>query len=315
MLLLHPDRTFSPPAERRSPPVVLFGVGLLGSAIRDALVREHYRAELLPLSWEDPRLQQRQLHTIESRLDAAIRGSEAIGVDFVWAAGKAGFGSAKSETAPELDSFRAILTLAESAATRRGARTTGFHLLSSIGGLFEGQRFVERDSAARALRPYAHLKMRQEDLLAASRAPLCRRIYRLTSVFGPAPAGRRRGLIPTLIHNGQRHLVTRIVGRLSTLRDFVWTEDIGRYLRGRLLAPNREQGIRIHTLAAGRPSSIREILNLVEGLLQRRLYVQFDLGLSNSMDITVSPAILAARWCPSDLKTAVRQVWLSTTRF
>ncbi len=39
-----------------------------------------------------------------------------------------------------------------------------------------------------------------------------------------------------------------------------------------------------------------------------------DFGLSNSTDITVSPAILAAGWYPSDLRTAVRQSWLSTMR-
>ncbi len=312
MFLLHPKPTSAQLAERRRPVIALFGVGLLGSAIRDVVIRRQYGSELLPLSWDDLPLQRRQLRTIERRLDSATHGVAALGVDFVWAAGRAGFGSTESEAPPELESFRAVLKLAESLALDRPAASPSFHLLSSVGGLFEGQRYVDRGSTPRPLRPYARLKLQQEDLLTACEVPLCRRIYRLTSVFGPAPAGHRRGLISTLIHNGQRHKVTRIVGRLSTLRDFVWTEDVANYLAENLLDQSRVEVARIHTLAAGKPSSIREILNIVEGMLRRRLYVQFDLGLSNSMDITISPAILGARWRPSDLKTAIRQVWLAT---
>ncbi len=311
MLLLLPAHEPVRPARRPTPLIALFGVGLLGSAIRDAMLRRHYRSELMALDWQDPELQRRQLRATGERIEAATAESKAAGVDFVWAAGRAGFGSAESETASELDSFRAVLALCGSLASPRSAPTPRFHLLSSVGGLFEGQRYVGRGSTPGPLRPYGRLKLRQEEFLAARETNLAKRIYRLTSVFGPAPEGRRRGLISTLIRNGRRQRVTRIVGHLSTLRDFVWTEDVARYLEQRLLDPTRDPGVRVHTLAAGKPSSIREVLGLVEGIIGRRLYVQFDPGLSNSTDITVSPGVLAAGWSPSDLKTAVRRVSLA----
>ena len=72
-----------------------------------------------------------------------------------------------------------------------------------------------------------------------------------------------------------------------------------------------EPGISTGTLAAGKPSSIHELVKLVESILGRRLYLQFDFGLSNSMDITVSPTLLPEHWHPSDLRMAVRRLYLA----
>ncbi len=311
MLLLHPPRLRRAGIDDgRRPLVALFGVGLIGSALTEALAGRRFRPQPVPLAWDDPGRQERQLEAIGRRIDDRLGRLEGGDLSFVWAAGRAGFGSGGDETAPELESFRRVLALAESIARRRPSGTVEFHLVGSVGGLFEGQRYVDRDSRPAVRRPYGELKLRQEDLLAAA-GDLRRRIYRLTSVFGPAPGGGRRGLITTLVDNGLRHRVTRIVGRLSTLRDFVWTVDVARYLAAELLDRAVEPGISTRTLAAGKPSSIHELVKLVESILGRRLYLQFDFGLANSMDITVSPTLQPEHWHPSDLRMAVRRLYLA----
>jgi len=308
MLVLHPPRRPGPPREPPRPLVALFGVGLLGCAVRDALVGRGYRPRPLALSWDDGPLQRRQLDTIAASLGATLEGSAPGALGLVWAAGRAGFASSQAETAGELESFQRVLALAESTARSHPEAPVSFHLLSSIGGLFEGRRAIDHDSTPTVLRPYGDLKLRQEERLLASDAPLERRIYRLTSVFGPTPRGGRRGLIATLIHNGLRHRVTRIVGRLSTLRDFIWTGDVASYLVADVLERCGQPRPPIATLAAGKPASIHELLRLVESTIGRRLYVQFDFGLANSMDTTVSPSLLPAHWRARSLGTAVRQL-------
>src|SRR5256885_1733395 len=94
----------------------------------------------------------------------------------------------------------------------RGRRAVAVFGVGLVGGLFEGQRHIERDSVPEPRRPYGELKLRQEQLLASSSAPLVRCVYRLTSVYGHAHTRRRQGLIPTLVVNGLRHRVSTIVG-------------------------------------------------------------------------------------------------------
>lgn len=180
-------------------------------------------------------------------------------------------------------------------------------MLSSIGGLFEGQRSICWSSVPTVVRPYGALKKQQEDLLLAAGTAMGKRIYRLTSVYGSVSGRGRRGLIPALIYNGQRRHVTRIVGRLSTLRDFVWVEDVARYVGSQLVDPEPNDDGPISTLASTRPASIYEILELVESAIGHRPYIRFA-ELSNSMDITVSPSLRPAHWHPVDVKTAVRQI-------
>lgn len=312
MLLLHGTRQPPTEGEPAPPLVALFGVGLLGSALGDALLRRRYRQQLLPLAWEDDALQRRQLAAIGERIEAALGEATPGAFATVWAAGRAGFGSTAAESGGELASFRRVLALAGSLAERHPRVAVSFHMLSSVGGLFEGQRLIGRATTPAARRPYGDLKLRQEEQLLANGAPLARHVYRLTSVFGAAPPGGRRGLVATLLHNGVRHRVTRIVGRLSTLRDFTWAADVARYVVWELLdrpAPPRRA---VHTLASGKPSSIHELLRLVEATIGRRLYVRFDPALDNSLDVTVSPSLLPAHWRSTDLGTAVRRLHLAT---
>ena len=64
----------------------------------------------------------------------------------------------------------------------------------------------------------------------AASGRLGKHVYRVSSVYGIIDTRYRMGLIPTLLRDGLRRQVSTIAGSPSTLRDFVWLEDVGRYI-------------------------------------------------------------------------------------
>jgi UDP-glucose 4-epimerase len=302
------DRPGEGPAGRRL--TAVFGVGLVGAALVAALHRRGACAAARhEVPWTDPGRLLTGLHGIEDELAGAGAGRRHV----VWSAGSAGFGATAAEAEAELAAFRAVLAMAGRLAGRC-PRGVVFHLLSSAGGLFEGQRHVERGSRPAPRRPYGELKLRQEQLLAAAPDGLGKRVYRLTSVYGYPHGRRRRGLIPTLVVNGVRQRVSSIVGRLATLRDFTWAEDVARFLADDLLGAAPGGECVTHTLAAGVPTSILEVRRLVEAVLGRPLYLSYSPAPDNCEDITFSSRLPPPGWWASDLKTNVTNVYHEAVR-
>ncbi|HEX6898354.1 MAG TPA: NAD-dependent epimerase/dehydratase family protein [Thermoanaerobaculia bacterium] len=295
---------------RPSCSIPVFGVGLLGSAIVNAVTSTaHPRVERIPLSWTDPALQERQLQELEARIAAPLQESPAACLKVLWSAGRAGFAATEAEIAVELESFQAVLGMTERLARRFPDAGMGFYLLSSAGGLFEGQRHVDQDSKPEPRRPYGVLKQRQEQLLAASGAPITKRIYRPTSVYGYLRPNQRIGLISTLILNGLRHQVSNITAWMSTLRDFVFVEDIARYISRVLLEDDARGEESTAVLAHAKPFSIFEIEKMVENVLGRKIYVSYSLEPSNQEDITFSHSVLPPGWHSSDLSSNISLIY------
>lgn len=293
----------------------VFGVGLIGSSVVEALARSGaYRASAVQISWDDQLARREQLERLEGRLAAELprvrAGAELCRLGIVWSAGRAGFGASTVEVDRELESFRDVLALAGRVAWRLPFTTVTFGLISSAGGLFEGQRSVSAASRPAPRRPYGIAKMQQERLLAEADEPLGRRIYRLTSVYGHLVPGWRTGLASALILNGVRRKVTHITGRMDTLRDFVWADDVGRFVACDLRAGSRVRVVPPRLLASARPSSIHEVQKIVERVLGRRIYVSFGSGEANSENITFSPRSVADGWESSDLPTNAREIYL-----
>jgi len=294
----------------------VFGVGLIGTSVVQALTtRAAFRTSIVPVSWEETSDRRDQLRRLETRLEGRLlecegkdRSSYRVGI--VWSAGKAGFEATTSQADRELESFRDVLLLARRLACRLPSEMVTFALISSAGGLFEGQRFVDPASSPEARRPYGVLKLRQERLLAESADLLVSRIYRLTSVYGHLAPGRRRGLVSTLILNGMRRQVTPLTGRMDTLRDFIWADDVGRFVVRDLYGTARDRSPSPLLLASAKPSSIHEVLRIAEQVLGRKIYVSFESGEENSADITFSPRAVARGWQSSDLASNVRRVYL-----
>src|SRR5688572_19385678 len=194
--------TQMPSSEKRV--IIIFGVGLVGSAIVKSLtLLEKFNVWKQKSDWSVPDNFQFQLNDLSNLLD--IHNMRQIG--WVWSAGKTGFSSTANELDTEFIFYRIFLEQIKRFEEQFGMKGRSFiHLLSSAGGLFEGQRVTSRDAKPQPTRPYGQLKLKQENLMRDMFHDRCQ-IYRPSSIFGFYAKGQRVGLITNLIVNTLRSKV------------------------------------------------------------------------------------------------------------
>jgi len=287
--------------------IALFGAGLVGRAVIGALRRLGGATFVeLPLHWNDASRRAVDLLGLTNALLARrdITGIQAL--DIVWAAGKAGFGAGPDELAREMESFKDVLNWTEASPSLLPGARASFHLLSSAGGLFEGQRFVDLASPPQPSRPYGAAKLEQEGLVGRVSAGIMTYIYRPSSIYGFSGDGGRSGLINTLILNAKRQSVSRIFGGPDTVRDYVLVTDIAAFIAARIIRPAMQS--QTYLLASGKPASVSEIVRVVSEVIGKPLYLKLDVQPSNASHITFRPSALPAGWRPIDLETGIRLV-------
>ncbi|MEO1362186.1 MAG: NAD-dependent epimerase/dehydratase family protein [Pseudomonadota bacterium] len=296
------------PARRHM--VFLFGSGLIGAAIQQALIRNAPDAqkELFPYDWNDPVVRSQQTDDLLAAATTWARASGSRDIplqcDVIWAAGRGGFASDSAQMQVETDLFSEVLDLARTLEARFSDAEHGQHLFSSAGGLFEGQNFISATSQPNPLRPYGEGKLAQEALLQAGGGHTRSRIYRPSSVYGASP-GARLGLIGTLIVNGLAGRTTSIFGRPDTLRDYVFADDIGRFVQHQISAPEPEPA-KTFLLASGRPSPMFEIIARVEDILQSPLLLRYDTSPTNALHMSFRPATQPSGWRQTAQETGIR---------
>jgi UDP-glucose 4-epimerase len=238
--------------------ISIFGAGLIGSAIHQSLVKtDCYHTETLPFSWNDTLEQRKDIDVIGERLMEVLEHQcdakrYAGRLSFVWSAGKGGFMSPEEDMERELESYTRVLDLFNYLNKKYPESIFDFHLLSSAGGMHDGQRFVENTDTINPCRPYGRLKQSQEQLLKIARPSINYMIYRPASVYGYMGPASRLGLIPTLLYNSHYNKVTTIYGNLNTLRDYVPSTDVGKYISDRIrfgLSPGEDP---VKLLASGK---------------------------------------------------------------
>ena len=294
------------PLTRGGQVIALFGHGLIGRSITAALGKsKQARWASLPFTWDDGQARTRELNTIERRiLDRPAGHPHVARVDVIWAAGRSGFDASDEQAAAELMVFGEIVSFAARLQNSLPDAHHAFHLLSSAGGLYNGQRNVGRASVPCATNPYGRAKLEQERQLHLALPHTQRLIYRPSSVYGFAGPGTRLGLVAALIHNSIRHRTSRIFGNPHTIRDYVLNADVGKFIRDRLDDPERRPGTFL--LVSGKPTTIFEILQKVSQVVGRRVYHRFDNTPSNATDISFSRAALPRSWQPTDIETGIR---------
>jgi len=289
----------------RDQTVVLFGAGLIGQAVASRIASKSGAPICnLPFDWSDNNTSDKQLEQFRARIVSAGKRSARHKVSFVWSAGAGGFGSAKEVFEQEIAVLNRVLSLCESVHCLLPDSETSFHLLSSAGGVFEGQRNVGRAALPLALRPYSDAKLVQEGLVRALPTAISTHIYRPSSVYGFCPGGRL-GLPLTLIRNGYQLKTTKISGSPSTLRDYVHVSDVGRFIGDRIVRGGSGSGT--HILASGKPTSMNEMIRLVERVIDRHLYLQFDSRPTNAQDNTYLPSALGEFSAAISLPVGIRQ--------
>lgn len=298
--------------------VLVFGVGLIGETLVAELSRRGFsQATRLSFSWQPAS------RTWEDEADAicgwvrarvhvhAHAGTTAsrMSFDIVWSAGQCGFASSWATLDLELCAFQAVTVLSSRLLEMLPLAVHRFHLTSSAGGLYEGQRNVGPAATPAPLRPYGQLKLEQEQQLRAVAGPVVKRIYRPSSVYGFVSLKSRLGLIATLINNGMRGHVTNIFAEALTLRDYVLVGDIATFMAQKIEIQATLTD-RTYLLASAKPTSVHEVLVLLERVLDRSLYFVFRPTQDNTASNTYSPHVLADGFHPQDLETGMRSVLL-----
>jgi hypothetical protein len=312
MLILHN----SPKKDEDSKIVVLFGTGLLGAAFLKSLHRSmFYKKHYIPSTWNNYELFGQGLDAALSKIIHIVDQYEIIGLKtknlaFVWCAGKAGFNASEIDYKHELNCFDAVLQLASRVYELLKEYEVQFHMISSAGGLFEGQRVIDCATVPKPKRVYGLLKHEQEIRLKCLPVQIGKMIYRPTSVYGYNRDGQRMGLIPILIANGLENRVSTIFGDFSTLRDYVLNEDVGAFIAQNLFTKNMSQNLESYLLGSGKPSSIYEIKHFVERAIGKKIYFKFENNskTSNSSDITIALSARPEQWAPTSLQNGVRYV-------
>ena len=281
--------------------VCLLGSGLVGASIAKNLVLKGANVEReIKIDWSSPRLGE-QLNSAFTK----VRIQAVSSIEVIWAAGACGFGATTKDCERAQGVFASFVAELNK-LQERASIPVRLHVMSSAGGLFEGVRFVTKTSPIVPLRPYGSLKLREERLAREYLGEAAVNTYRLASVFGFADPGFRRGLVSALIENTLWRRETVITGRMSTLRDYVWADDIGRFVAARVASPI-DVAAHEHLVASGRPSSIWEICHAVERVCRRKPSVRLAVP-DNDADITFDPAAIAPGYQASPVGSCVQAI-------
>lgn len=286
--------------------VLVFGLGMIGGAIRNALTLQGYKLHShINMDWRSPDKLKSNLTTISAAL---ANLPEKDHLSFVWSAGKARFNTPPEQINQEQRTFSETIDTLLLRSNIVGTRCFRFHMISSAGGLFEGQSAIKAGSKATPLRPYGHYKLEQEKALLSKLGNQNVFIYRPSSVFGPAKDTMVPGLINILIgNNTNAHSITSLDAHVMALRDYVFSEDIGRYVARQIATDDSQfEQPEYFFLVSGRSASIFEVVRTIESVLHTKLLVRYDQNYGNSADMTFSPSLMPADWRPSDLKTGIR---------
>ncbi|WP_201829343.1 NAD-dependent epimerase/dehydratase family protein [Microvirga zambiensis] len=300
------ERLYSDNGNHRLHLAPLFGIGLIGRAIAAYAMRTlGFTAREFAFDWSNTSQRARDADAIKAYI-LERRSTELpakLGrLDILWAAGKAGFGSSTAEIELELAAFDDVLALGRRLFEGVPSKQRNFHLLSSAGGLFEGQRQVSGASTPAPLRPYGCLKLEQEQRL-ADLAETKAFIYRPSSVYGFSGSGVRLGLMNALIQNAVRHRVSTIYGEPHSVRDYILASDVGHFISRQLVS---ESASNTFLLASAKPSSIFELLRKIELIVGRKIFIHFDTRPSNSSNMSFCQSSLPPDWRPTDLDSGIR---------
>jgi len=231
--------------------IIQIGFGLIGTAIDQALSPYHSTLATHQVQWQSIDSTINQLEDLFESLQGLTH------LEIIWAAGKAGFSTDDDTVDSELDLFRRLL---EGLKLNAAAYITRFWMMSSAGGLHEGQTCISSAHEIRHLRPYSRLKYQQEQIV--TRLFPNHLICRISSVYTVDNLSGRLGLLPVLMLNGIQHKVSTLVGNESTLRDYVLDKDIAASISHQITQQTGVTGI--HYFVNGSPTSIKTIKEKIE---------------------------------------------------
>ncbi len=290
---------------------LVFGIGLIGKAMIKELKSQYtFINEHLEYSWLDPNKQNLNSQVIQEKVISLLSTNDIkifqSRISVIWSAGSAGFNADKNQLKIEFNNFISLITLTKQLTNKLPTCLFDFHMLSSSGALYEGQRSVTKLSTPAPKRPYAELKLEQEHYLLQANLRSIIRIYRPSSVYGQYSIGSRAGLISTMLFNGVRNSSTEIYGNMDTLRDYIFVNDIARFIVKKCISNKQISSPKIYILASSRPTPIITIKNLIETIIRKPLYLNYHPIPTIFAHNSFMPSALPSDLTITDLETSIR---------
>lgn len=290
--------------------IIHFGIGLIGTTIKNRLFSSGMFNDIVlsshPFDWNKP--QNTDKYLTQFFLEKKYLFQRTKKIYIVWSAGKAGFYSTDEEVDAQLWHFEKTLNCLVEKISQLNL-PFAFFLMSSAGGLFEGQTLIDNSTRPNVKRAYGRLKLEEENIILKHPYAFEKNIFRISSVYSISVFDKRKGLMLVLMQNGLKHKVTSIIGQESTIRDYVLDEDIADYLI-HLIYENSNPGA-INFLVSSKPSSIFEIRKQIEKILQKRIYINYSLKKSNAANMSYENAVVAKGFKPTNFRTNLKMLYLN----
>jgi UDP-glucose 4-epimerase len=125
------------------------------------------------------------------------------------------------------------------------------------------------------------------------------RILRVTNVFGPFQlANKKQGLVAALVGCALRDEPIEIWGDGSVIRDFIFVDDVLDALEA---AAHDQSDTRIFNIGSGRGRTVCEVISAVEGLLSKKISIDWQAGRPVDLPVSVVSIDRAKEilgWCP-----------------
>ncbi len=288
-------------AERPKRICIVAGQGLIGSRITHILNRLANRVKSVGITfaWSDH-------ESVSSALLSVSRRSSANFVELVWSAGTAGFSATEAQMENEYRLFRCVVDGFRS----RYGDSFAVNLISSAGGVHEGCRFVDSIHQEHPLRPYGEWKLKQEKYLASR--DVFARVYRVSSAFGKGLAQHRKGLVLALIESAFSACTVNIHAKPSTLRDYVYDDDIAFHVARRIL---NQSGQGVEIIASGKPTSVDSLIKQIQYIIRRPVNASFRVTQENDRNIVFRKSVLARYFRITPLEESLRLLVSRYTSF
>ena len=285
----------------------IFGTGLIGGNAVGALQRNLSHSRLRHMPWDWSLDTSGQAQQIVQAARNVLEGQEDAVFTTIWAAGRSGFGTDVQGMQDEFAALESVVDLALDIGADLPINRRCYIHLSSAGGLFEGQTCCGTNTVPKPLRPYGEYKLAQEahirDCIALGR----RHILRPSSVYGYAP-GARRGLFAVLIAKALQGQTATIMGALGTQRDYVFADDIGRFIADLVhdhASDPTSAGLSTSLLVSGRPATIYEVIGMVRDSSGRPLFIEIDPRPENARHNTFLRSALPSGFRPTGLQEGI----------
>lgn len=291
--------------------VLHFGIGLVGSAFEQR-IRQSFSTKvqlltsLLKIDWSDSSKSSEIIRNFLESNESFI--SESTSLSILWTAGKIGFNGTQVSATKELDFFKTITSLVN-AKCQKLTNKIYFILVSSSGGIYEGQIKINNVNNYSPQRPYGLLKVGQEEFCKLEfNTPV---FVRLSSVYSKTNVSSRLGLIGTLLTNGLNNKVTTIIGNSATLRDYILDDDIANAIISIIVT---QDDTRTHFFAAGKSISIASLIRIVEKVLHKKLYINYSYTTTNDLNMAYNEDIISNHFRSSNLQVNIKQLLLFLLR-